>query len=375
MKLCSLSGGVTAALLVMLTACQEKAAPPPPKEKKPELPVIGVIAPLTGPNAAYGIAMKNGIELAAENQPVRVIFKDDQSRPEEAAAAAQKLIVDEKAVLLIGEASSSASLVIAPLAQRSEVVMITPSSTDPNLTEIGDFIFRVCFADPFQAEVMAEHAKNGLGAQRSAILRDIDSSYSVALAEAYAKTTVAFGGKIVLDEAYGREDESYDALAHKVKASRAQVVYVPGFAKQIPRIAAALKKAKVEARLLGGDGFDSGAMLDAHAGVLEGAQYTAHFSPDDPRPEVKAFVAAYNDRFNEAPDSLSALGYDAAKLGIEALLKSNEGTLRDRLKAAGPFTGVTGAITFDEKRNAKKAALILGIERGRRVMVSVTKGP
>lgn len=363
------------AALLLVSCTKDQVTVPPPRERKPELPAIGVIAPLTGPNAAYGIAMKNGIELAAEKQPVRLIFRDDQSRPEEAASAAQKLIVEEKVLLLIGEASSGASLMIAPIAERSEIVMITPSSTEPSLTEFGPHIFRACFVDPFQAEVMADHAKNGLELTKLAVLRDIDSSYSVQLSEAFGKEIVKLGGKIVLDEAYAGGDQSYDALARKVKASGAQGVYIPGFVTQIPLIAQALLRAKAEVRILGADGFDSATLIDTNLELLEGAQYTAHFSPDDPRPEAKAFVTVYRERFNEAPDSLAALGYDAAKLGIAAILKGGTEPLRERVLKSAPFSGVTGEITFDAKRNAKKAALIIGIERGRRVMVSVTKTP
>jgi branched-chain amino acid transport system substrate-binding protein len=350
-------------------------------EKPPEIS-IGVVAPLTGANAGYGISMRNGVDLAIaelnakggiRGRAVRAIHLDDQSRPEEAKAATLQLVTEEKVALIIGEVSSAASLEMAPIAQRAEIPMITPSATDPSITELGDFVFRVCFADPLQAEVMAVFAREVLSIETAAILRDVDSSYSVALATAFRERFERLGGRVVEDQAYGQKDRDYAPVVRALAAAGADAIYVPGYAEQIAELAALIRAAKIEARFLGSDGFDVGRLLAGGAANLEGAHFTTHFSPGEPSEEVKAFAAAYGEVYNEPPDSPAALGYDAARVAFRALAAAgpdDKRELRDAIAATRGFPGVTGAITLDEKRNAQKVVVISTIRGGSRRFVA-----
>lgn len=343
-------------------------------KKIPAIP-IGVVAPLTGANAAYGISMKNGIDLAIQEAnktrdvKLRLVHADDESRPQRAGEATQRLVSEEKVALLLGEASSAMSLEMAPIAQRAEVVMITPSSTDPTITDLGDFVFRVCFVDPLQAEVMAAVARDTLKIERASVLRDVDSAYSVALADAFVERMKKLGGEIVRDEAYSRADVDFQELLARIDSGGTQAVYVPGYATEIAKLAVAAKKRKLEARILGADGFDAASLLADFGAELEGTHFTTHFAGEEPRPEVTAFVTAYRDAFNETPDAIAALGYDAARVGIAAL-REEPRAFRDALAATEDFMGVTGTINFDEKRNAKKSVVVVAIKGGERVFVA-----
>lgn len=360
---------IVAAVLLSAAACKS----PPPK-KKPAIP-IGVVAPLTGANAAYGISMKNGIELAIDQAnktrevKLRLVHADDESRPQRAGEATQRLVSEEKVAMVLGEASSAMSLEMAPIAQRAEVVMITPSSTDPTITDLGDFVFRVCFVDPLQAEVMAAVAHDTLKIERASVLRDVDSAYSVALADAFVARMKKLGGEIVRDEAYTRDDANFAELLERIDSGGTQAVYVPGYATEIGKLAVAAKKRKLDARILGADGFDAASLIADFGAELEGAHFTTHFAGEEPRPEVSTFVAAYREAFNETPDAIAALGYDAARVGIAAL-REEPRAFRDALAATQNFAGVTGTISFDEKRNAKKSVVVVAIKNGERVFVA-----
>lgn len=355
------TGGVAACAALVLFACK--------REPEGEL-VAGVVAALTGANASYGVSMKNGVALAVEEakksgRRIRAIEIDDQSSAEEAAAAVQRLVTDDKAQVILGEPSTAPSLAMAPIAQRAEVPMITPSATDPMITEHGEFVFRVCFVDPLQAAVMASFAVEDLKVERVAILRDVDSSYSVALADAFKEK---IGARAVRDEAYARTDSDFGAVLAELAKSGAQAVYVPGYATELAKIAPAA--AALHLRLLGADGFDAAPLIEEHGRELEGAHFTTHFDALEPRPEVGAFAARYREMFNEAPDAVAALGYDAARVAFTAALAGDGAAFRDAIARTKDFPGVTGVITIDDRRNAVKGVVIVAIENGKRKFIA-----
>lgn len=339
--------------------------------------VIGEFGSLTGSTATFGISTRNGIDMAIEQvnaaggvlgKPVRVIVEDTEGRPELAQTVVTKLITSNKVVAVLGEVASSLTLAAAPVAQQNQIPLITPSSTNPGVTQIGDYIFRVCFIDPFQGLVMAKFAKNSLGVQRVAVLRDIRNDYSVGLADVFVENFKALGGQIVADVSYSAGDTDFSAQLTSIAPSRPEAIFVPGYYTEVGLIARQAKQLGLNIPLLGGDGWDSPRLTDIGGEALNGSYFSNHYSADDPDPAIQKFVSEYRSRFNQVPDGLAALGYDAAMILFDAMERAGSTepqAVRDALAQTQNFAGVTGVITIDGERNAVKPAVILKITDGR----------
>src|SRR5262249_31115515 len=183
--------------------------------------------------------------------------EDDQGRPEEAQTVVTKLVNKDRVVAVLGEVASSRSLAAAPVCQSNRIPMITPSSTNPKVTQVGDYIFRVCFIDPFQGFVMAKFAANTLKFNRVAILRDIKNDYSVGLADVFQENFKKMGGTIVADESYSEGDTDFSAQLTAIKSQNPQGIFVPGYYTEVGLIARQEKKLGLNVPLMGGDGWDS----------------------------------------------------------------------------------------------------------------------
>ena len=375
---------------VAMSACEKKTAPAPAPasevkkdEVKPatakedEFIVIGEVGSLTGGEAAFGISTRNGIEMAIDEanaeggvkgKKLKVIVYDDQSKPEEAAAAATRLITQDKIKVLLGEVASSNSLAMAPKAQEAHVPMISPSSTNPKVTEVGDYIFRVCFIDPFQGFVMAKYARETLKFSKVAILQDKKSAYSEGLTEVFTRKYTEFGGTIVATEAYAKGDTDYRAQLASIKKLKPEGLYIPGYYEDVARIAEQAREQGLKVVMMGGDGWDSGKLFELGGSAVDGSFVSNHYSSDDPSPRVQDFIKKYDARFKGVPDSLAALGYDAAKVAIDAMKRAPDlsgPAIRDAIAQTKEYPGVAGVITLDEKRNPVKPAVVLKVEGGK----------
>ena len=339
--------------------------------------LIGQYGSLTGTTATFGISTKNGIEMALDEvnqsggllgKTVRVIVEDDQGRPEEAQTVVTKLITRNRVVAILGEVASSRTLAAAPVAQQAGIPMVSPSSTNPAVTEVGDFIFRVCFIDPFQGFVMAKFAAHSLELTDVAVLRDIKNDYSVGLADVFVENFVALGGTIVADEGYSEGDTDFSAQLTSIRARRPQAIFVPGYYTEVGLIARQAKSFGIEAPLLGGDGWDSPSLIEIGGEALEGSYFSNHYSVDDPSPAIQKFVSDYRARYGQTPDALAGLGYDAAQILFDAIRRAGSTdptAIRDALAETKDFAGVTGVTTLDENRNAVKPAVVLQISDGK----------
>jgi branched-chain amino acid transport system substrate-binding protein len=341
--------------------------------------VIGEYGSLTGSTATFGISTKNGIDLAIEElngaggllgKKVRVIVEDDQGKPEEAQTVVTKLINKDGVVALLGEVASSRSLAAAPVAQQNGIPMITPSSTNPAVTQVGDHIFRVCFLDPFQGYVMATFATNTLKVRNVAILRDIKNDYSVGLADAFIENFKAMGGAIVSDESYSEGDNDFSAQLTKIKATNPQAVFVPGYYTEVGLIALQSKKLGLTAPLLGGDGWDSPKLIEIGGAAINGSYFSNHISVNDPDPLIQKFVASYKAKYGAVPDALAGLAYDSANVLFDAIRRANSAEpakIRDAIAQTKDFAGITGRITINAERNAVKSAVVLEVKDGQLV--------
>jgi branched-chain amino acid transport system substrate-binding protein len=348
---------------------------------------IGVVGALTGPIALFGTNTRNGIDLAVKQvnasggvlgKQVKAIHLDDQGKPEEAKTAIQRLITQDKVQVVLGEVTSSGSLAMGPVAQRAKIPMITPASTNPAVTEVGDFIFRVCFIDPFQGWVMAKFAAENLKLKKVAILQDVRNDYSVGLANSFTKHFTEMGGQVVANESFAMGDTDYKTQLTKIRGMSPQAIYIPAYYTEVGQIARQARELKIEAQLLGGDGWDSEKLFEGGGKAVEGAYFSNHYHPDEPRPEVRAFLDAFKQDFNEEAYAITALGYDAAMVAFDAIKRAGSTDpqkIRDALAATKGYPGVTGSITIDAGRNAQKPAVITQIKDGKRTLVTQIVDP
>ncbi len=332
---------------------------------------VGVYGDTTGATSSFGQSTKNGIQLAFDEinagggvngKKLEMIFEDDQGTPEKAKTVISKLINQDKVVAVLGEVASSNSLAAAPVAQEAKIPMITPSSTNPKVTEVGDYISRVCFIDPFQGSVMAKFAANTLKAKTAAILGDNSSDYSKGLTKFFEEEFTKLGGKVITKQTYAQKDQDFKAQLTQMRDQKPDVIYVPGYYGEVGIIAKQARELGMNQPLLGGDGWDSPELWKLGGAALKPAYISNHYSADNPAPEIQNFVKAYQAKFSVAPDSLAALAYDSAKVLADAIKRAG-GTdsvkLKDAINATKDFKGVTGVISLDGSRNAVKSAVVL----------------
>jgi branched-chain amino acid transport system substrate-binding protein len=338
--------------------------------------LIGHYASMTGAEATFGRSTDNGIRLAVDEinaaggvngKKLRVITYDDKGEAREAGSAVTRLVSSDRVVAVLGEVASGLSLVGAPVCQDNGVPMISPSSTNPKVTEVGDMIFRVCFIDPFQGWVCAKFAHENLKLKKAAILYDQVAPYAVGLNEEFAKAFKNFGGEIVSTQTYQKGDPDFSAQLTKIRAANPQIIFIPGYYTDVGNIALQARKLGIEVPLLGGDGWDSEQLGKIGGKAIDGSYYSNHYSHQDPNPRVQDFIKKYDERFHGTPDGLAALGYDAARILADAIgrAKSTDGAaIAAELANTKDFDGVTGKITIDKDRNAVKPAVMLEMKNG-----------
>ena len=346
--------------------------------------VIGEYGSLTGAEATFGVSTHNGVMLALDEingaggvngRKIRVITEDDQSKAEEAANAVTKLISQNNVIAIVGEVASSNSLAAAPICQSNKVPMITPSSTNPKVTEVGDYIFRMCFIDPYQGEAMANYLSKQQGMKKAAILIDNKSDYSTGLAAFFERTFLANGGQIVAKASYAKGDSDFRSQLTNIKSANPEVIFVPGYYNDIGQIAIQARDLGMKQPLAGGDGWESPKLIEIGGKALEGCFYSNHYHVDDPSPAVREFVQKYEERFGAKPDSLAALGYDSTRVLADAIKRAGttDGPkLRDAIAATKGFSGVTGVVNLGPDRNPiGKKLVVLEIKDGQLALKAV----
>jgi branched-chain amino acid transport system substrate-binding protein len=342
---------------------------------------LGGIFPLTGSSAVYGANSKNAMTMAVDEfnaaggatvdgvaTTIKAVAEDDTGSPEVGASAAQKLINQDQAIGLIGSVMSKVSLAFAPIAQAAGVPQIATISTATGVTLVGDYIFRVCFIDPFQGRVMADFVWNNLKLTTAAVLFDNGNDYSKGLADVFTARFQELGGHIVASEAFTDADKTVDYTPQltNIKAAHPDFLYLPNY---FASVTMSLKQARdlgITIPAGGGDGWGSPELIKLGGAAVEGCYFSDHVSLDDPRPEVQNFAAAYKKLYGDLPDATAILTYDATNLFLEALKKAGTAkgaTLRDTIRDI-TFKGVSGTTTFDADRNPIKSAVIIQVKDG-----------
>ncbi len=337
--------------------------------------LVGEYGSFTGGEATFGQSTSEGIKLAfsetnnaggIRGKKLKLITLDNQGKPEEARSSVQRLITQDKVVAVLGEVASSRTLAAAPVAQQYKVPMITPSSTNPKVTEVGDYIFRVCFIDPFQGLVMAKFARNEIKKSRVAILRDVKSDYSTGLADVFTTEFKKMGGTIVADESYQAGETDFKAQLTQIKGKKPDAIFVPGYYTEVGLIARQTRQLGMTVPLLGGDGWDSEKLSELGQDAIKGSYFSNHYTTESTEPVVVNFIKKYRETYSgKTPDGLAALGYDAAKILIAAMERTPDfasKNIRDEIAKTKNYVGVTGVITINEKRDATKSAVVVQVD-------------
>ncbi len=337
---------------------------------------VGVYAATSGSEAAFGQATVQGEQLAAEEinknggvlgRKIRLIVEDDQGKAEEAASVVTKLITHDNVLAILGENSSSQSLAAAPICQSSKIPMISPSSTNPSVTKKGDYIFRVCFTDPYQGKALAMFVRTNLHATTAAILRDIKTDYSVGLSAVIRKEFESLGGKIVAEQSYSGGDSDFRPQLTAIKAANPQVLFIPGFYTEVGQIAIQARDLGISIPMVGGDGWDSPTVIQIGGKSVDGCYFSDHYFFDEPRPAVQRFVAEVRKRSGKNPDANSALGYDALYALVNAIKRAgslDRKAIRDQIAATKDYQGVSGVITMGPDRDPIKPVAMIKIDGG-----------
>jgi branched-chain amino acid transport system substrate-binding protein len=352
-------------LALVAVGCGHSGAPAPDEIR------IGHYASLTGSEATFGQSTDNGIRLAVEavnqaggvhGKKIRLITYDDRGDAKEAGTAVTRLISRDQVTAVLGEVASGLSLAGAPVCQESGIPMVTPSSTAPEITTVGDRIFRVCFMNRFQAYACAKFAREKLKAQSAAILYDQKLPYSVGLADEFEKQFATMGGRISSRLSYQEGDQDFSAQLTSIRGGEPDIVFIPGYYTDVANIAVQARKLGIRVPLVGGDGWDSAKLADIAGEAIDGSFFCSHYSQQDPRPRVQEFLKNYRTQFGIAPDAMAALGFDAANILFAAIEKAPTQSGADiaaALAATKNFEGVSGRISIDRDRNAVKPAVIL----------------
>jgi len=366
--------GLAALLLIalVLSGCSQSGA----KSVK-----IGFIGPLTGDVKTFGESSKNGFNIALEKRgkevagfKIEAVIADDRNDPTEAVNAATKLITQDKVKAIVGSVTSSATIPISVVTNANKTVQITGTATNTKVTvdngKRKEFVFRSCFIDDFQGAVGAKFALNNLKAKTAAIIFDQGNDYTKGLTQVFKANFEAGGGKIVASEAYAKDDTDFSAQLTNIAAKKPDVLYLPDYYQKVSLIGKQARGKGITAVFLGGDGWDSSELDFA---TMEGGYFTNHYSPEDTRPEVQAWVKEYSAKYGSKPDALASLFYDATNMLLDAIEKAKSSDavkIKDALKETKGFKGVTGTMTLDANGNPVKSAVILQIKGGKQAYVT-----
>lgn len=334
---------------------------------------IGGLAPLTGDASSYGVAVNNGIQMAVEDinadggingKQIQYIYYDEKGDPTEAVNAYNKLVQNDQVVAIIGDVTTKPTLAVAQQSQQDNIPIITASATAAEVTLTGPNIFRACFTDPFQGELMASYASEKLGASTVAVLYDMADDYSSGIAEAFVAKAGELGMTVVAEEKYQDGDVDFKSQLTNIKGQNPDVLFLPVYYEDLRLISAQANEVGVTATLCGADGWDSVLTDNFDSSVLNGGVFCSQYSTESTDERVQDFISTYKEKYEIDPNMFAVLAYDATYMmatAIENAGSTDSQAIIDAM-AALEYDGLTGHMTFDEERNPQKSAVIVSIQ-------------
>ena len=342
---------------------------------------VGSLESMTGSEATFGKSTQEGIDMAIEEQnkaggvlgkKIECVVADDQSDNKLVRQAVLKLIDQEKVCAILGEVASGRTAAAAPDCQKSKIPLLSPSSTRNDVTDAGDYIFRSCFIDANQGQWMVDIAVDRLKVKKAALLVDVQNAYSLGLSKVIKEAFEKKGGTIVREENYSGQSKDFKTQLTNIRAADPEVVFLPGYYNEVVNMLPQARELGIKVPFIGGDAWDAEETIAIGKDAVNNCYFTNHYAHDDPDPKVQEFVKKYQAKFGRVPDGQACTGYDAACILFDAIKRagSTDPTkIRDALAATKDFPAVTGKITIDEHRNAKKPGVCIKIEDGKMKMV------
>ncbi len=340
---------------------------------------IGGLAPLTGEVSQYGKAVDNAVQLAVKainekggilgGKKIDYICYDEKGDANEAINAYNKLAQTDKVVALVGDVTSKPCKAVAQKATADNMPMITPSGTAADITEVGENVFRACFIDPYQGQLMADYASKKLNAKTAAILYDNGDTYSTGIADAFEAAAKELGITVTNKEGYQTGSTDFNSQLTKIKASNPDVLMVPVYYSDVALIAVQAKAQGITSTFLGADGWDGvlekidASNVDAVADSYFCSQYSATSTDED----LQAFLKLYKETYKMDANMFAVLGYDAMMIMADAIDRAgstDSDKIIEALKSTD-YKGLTGTTTFDEKRNPVREAIITNCKDGK----------
>jgi branched-chain amino acid transport system substrate-binding protein len=336
---------------------------------------IGLYLPMTGAAAAMGQMVWEGVQVAHKLKPkvlgqeVKLALVDTKSDKMEAANAVSRLIEKDRVAAIIGEVISSDTLAGGPIAERAQVPNISPTATNPLVTQNKKFAFRACFADDLQGKVAARYAWEHLKAKRVAVLIDQAQDYCVGLSHYFMREFKHLGGQIVSMTHIQTGDQDFSAQIAAIKAKNPDLIYAPNYYAEDALLARQLKNLGVQVPILTGDGAQVPELITLGGPAVNGTYFTAHFHRDQAaNPLAQDFRKAYEENHKKGLGAFAALGADSYFLLLHAITQANslDGTkISQALAQTKDFPGVSGTITMDQNHNPIKGVVIIKVDKGK----------
>ena len=353
---------------------------------------IGMVYELTGNTASYGTSAANGAKLAFKEinasggvlgKQIKIVSADNKGEPSESANAMSKVISQDKVVAVTGFTVSSCGIAASAVAEANKIPFVAAATVNPKVTfdertgKVKDYTFRACFIDSFQGTVGANFALSGLKASKTAIMTDSSSDYSKGLTDIFRSTYVKAGGKIVAEESYLQKDQDYKPILTKIKAQNPDLLYIPGYYEDVGKIIKQARELGMTIPVLGADAWDSPVLVEmGGAQPLNNTYFTNFYSIEDKNPVSNAFVEAYKKEYGQTPDSMAAMGYDAAKLLVDAIKRADSTDakkIKEALAATKNFSSVSGEMSLNERHDAVRGVVIIELKDGKQVYKETVK--
>jgi branched-chain amino acid transport system substrate-binding protein len=353
---------------------------------------IGMVYELTGNTASYGTSAANGAKLAFKainasggvlGKQIQLITADNKGEPSESANAMTKVITQDKVVAVTGVTVSSCGIAASAVAEDNKIPFVAAAAVNPKVTvdertgKVKNYTFRACFIDSFQGIVGVNFASNSLKAKNVAIMTDSSSDYSKGLTGIFKNAFAGKGGKIVAEEAYLQKDQDYKSILTKIKAKNPDLLYIPGYYEDVGKIIKQARELGMTIPVLGADAWDSPVLVElAGAQALNNTFFTNFYSVEDKNPVSNSFVEAYKKEYGAIPDSMAAMGYDAANLLVDAIRRANSteaAKIKDSLAATKSFKSVSGEMSLNDTHDAVRGVVIIEMKNGKQVYKETIK--
>ena len=353
---------------------------------------IGMVYELTGNTASYGTSAANGAKLAFKEinasggvlgKQIQIVTADNKGEPSESANAMTKVITQDKVVAVTGFTVSSCGIAGSVVAEDNKIPFVAAATVNPKVTvdertgKVKAYTFRACFIDSFQGTVGANFALNSLKVKKAAILIDNSSDYSKGLSKVFRDVFSAGGGQIVAEEAYLQKDQDFKSTLTAIKAQNPELLYIPGYYEDVGKIVKQARELGMTIPILGGDAWDSPKLAELGGSQpLNNTYFTNFYSVEDKNPVSNAFIEAYKKEYGQLPDSMAAMGYDAANLLVDAIKRANStesGKIREALAATKNFKSVSGDMDLNATHDAVRGVVIIEMKDGKQVYKETVK--